>query len=65
MAVNLALLVISFYPAWSTVQYVAWRDEQGLNAVVEEEGAAVDAKGAKIEPASGGQTPESGSEKDV
>lgn len=31
MAVNLALMAVSYYPAYHTVQYVAWRDEQGLN----------------------------------
>lgn len=31
MAVNLALMAVSYYPAYHTVQYVAGRDEQGLN----------------------------------
>lgn len=31
MAVNLALMAVSYYPAYYTVEYVAWRDEQGLN----------------------------------
>jgi hypothetical protein len=44
MAVNLAFLVLSYYPAYSTVQYIARRDEQGLNRQVDEGSEAVAAE---------------------